>query len=95
MAKERFITREATAGFVSMSVFLLVLGLAESAWHVRNTFSVMKWLTDWFPGAISITFCLAFVVLTLWRQSRPDTSIIRLKLSGSPSDSEIVNADRI
>ena len=87
------ITTDATAAFVFVAVYMAVLGLAESAWHVRNAFSVLKWLSDWLPNAIALTFTLALVRIILWRQSRPDTSIVRLKLSGSAFDSEIVKTD--
>jgi hypothetical protein len=82
MAKERSITSDLTLTFG----MLLVISIVQSAWHVRHAFSIERWLWDCLDHVISLVCFGVLLGIIVWRQSRPDKSIIRLKLSGGRTD---------
>ena len=85
MAGERTITNDIAFVFG----IYLVISLVESAWYMRNAFSVAKLLWDWLPNVISLACTYVLLLFVEWRQNRPDKYFIGLKLSGDSSDSGI------
>jgi hypothetical protein len=90
MARERSISKNATA-WLWLAFFMLAVSSAESAWHVRNAFSMANWFGDWFmEHVIPIAGTSVIIVgLILWKQTRLDKSFVRLESSDTGSKSGI------
>jgi hypothetical protein len=90
MAEERSVSRDLAIVFGCFAV----VSLAQSAWHVRDAFSVMRWMQDCLTHLIPLAGTYVLVLLAIWRQNRPDESIVKLNLSGSGANDGTIQSNK-